>query len=139
MGTAFTGPESHTGRAAGALFNSLSSAALGISKETPGVFVGRTSSGRTLVAEEYTEVVDVGGYKVVRSYGGGVQATTVAPNDPSVGTTPPNPANPTAALQFVRLTGPGAEPYSAWLNRGNETSGAQRSAVEALNAAPVIT
>ena len=76
QGLAYTGSQSSASQVAGAILNEVSSKAIGFSKYTPMVFVGVTSAGRVLVAQEYSEMGDRGNYKEVHVWVPGASAVT---------------------------------------------------------------
>lgn len=101
-GQAHTRPSS----AAGAVLNTMAEHTIGISKYTPIVMVALTTSGRVLVAEEYSEVGTRGHYKTVVILSPGARAVT----GPSAiaefqGTPPKNPYNPQQVLAAAALYG----------------------------------
>jgi len=134
QGLAYTGSSSAAGQVAGAILNEVSAKAIGFSKYTPMVFVGLTSAGRLIVAEEYSEMGDRGNYKEVQNWSSGATAVTGPNAVPGHSGPPPkNPFNPAVQLELAVVSGPDGNHYPAWLSpQSLEVTGQQRSIAKAL-------
>jgi hypothetical protein len=138
QGLAYTGSSTAAGQVAGAILNEVSAKAIGFSKYTPMVFVGLTSAGRVIVAEEYSELGDRGNYKEVRNWSAGATAA-VGPNAMPThsGAPPKNPFNPAVQLELAVVSGPDGNHYPGWLSpQSLEVTGQQRSIASVLPVAP---
>ena len=134
QGLAYTGSQSGASQVTGAILNEVSAKAIGFSKYTPMVFVGVSSAGRVLVAEEYSEMGDRGNYKEAHIWPPGTTAVAGPAAVPGHSGPPPkNPFNPAVQLELVLLTGPDGSKYAAWLSpQSLEVSGQARSIANAL-------
>jgi hypothetical protein len=115
---ALNGTELSSGDRAERLAATVGAAALGMGLEyfRPLVYVGRTSLGRLLVAEEYAEGGDRGNYRQVVVYD---RPRALADAEAYAGrraeAPPANKTNPKAPLVFVELRGADGEPpYALW-------------------------
>jgi hypothetical protein len=134
QGLAYTGSQSGASQVAGALLNEVSSKAIGISKYTPMVFVGLTSAGRVLIAQEYSEMGDRGNYNEVHVWAPGATAVAGPSAVPDHSGPPPkNPFNPAVQLELAMLSGPDGSRFPGWLSpQSLEVTGQTRSIASAL-------
>lgn len=138
QGLTYTGSRGGASQAAGALLNQVSSRAIGVSTYTPQVFVGLTSAGRLLVAQEYSDFGDRGNYNEVHVWSPGATAICGPSAVPDHSGQPPkNPFNPAVQLELALLTGPDGSRFPAWLSpQSLEVTSQQRSIASALPIAP---
>jgi len=139
-GLEFQGAKSATRQLAGAALNSASAAVIGVSTYVPLLQIGLTSTGRVLVAREYSELGQRGNYAQVATFDSGARAVdgaTALPGE-NLGSVPKNPFNPAVSLEFVQLRGGGGESYEAWMSPQGAQMGHPgfRSIVQALGGQP---
>jgi hypothetical protein len=120
VGEEYQGEQSAARQVAGAALNQLSKAAIGVSTYVPQVQVGITSTGRVLVAREYSEMGDRGNFKQIVALGRGTRALDAATARPGEELKPPvaNPTQRQAPPDFVQFLAPSGERYEAWMAAG---------------------
>jgi hypothetical protein len=123
MGQAYTAPKQGAGQIAGDLAVQAALGVIGVSTYTPLVYVGVTTLGRVLVAEEYSDAGSRGHFKVVAAFPPGAELALGAAAAHHPGAPPPNPFNPEAPLELIRLRGADA-PYLAWVTSQGAMIGA---------------
>jgi hypothetical protein len=111
MGTVYTGESSTAGAIAKGLANAVASRAIGVSSYVPTVFVGITTRGRVMVAEEFSEMGQRGNYRIVRRWDyGAIASTTPSPTGAPVKGQDGHP------VILSSLNGPDGQAYHAWLH-----------------------
>lgn len=120
VGEEYQGEQSATQQVAGAALNQLSKVAIGVSTYVPQIRVGITSTGRVLVAREYSQLGDRGNFKQVISLERGTQALDAATARPDEVLKPrlANPMQRQPAPDFVQFLAPNGERYEAWIAAG---------------------
>jgi hypothetical protein len=120
VGEEYQGEQSAAGQVAGAAINQISKAAIGLSTYVPQVQVGVTSTGRVLIAREYSEMGDRGNFKQVAVFGRGTRAVDAATARPGQAMKPPmtNPIQPSVPPDFVQFLGQNGEKYEVWMHAG---------------------
>jgi hypothetical protein len=120
VGEEYQGGQSAASQVAGAALNQLSKAAIGVSTYVPQVQVGVTSTGRVLVAREYSELGDRGNFKQIVALARGTRAVDAATARPGEELKPPmaNPMQRQAPPDFVQFLAPNGERYEAWMAAG---------------------
>ena len=105
--------------------NQLSSAAVGVSTYVPQVRIGLTSSGRVLVAREYSDLGERGDFKQIAAFGPGTRALDAATADPGQELKAPlkNPMGGGQNPEFVQFRSPSGEIYEAWMAGGQVVGG----------------
>ena len=120
VGEEYQGEQSAARQVAGAALNQLSKAAIGVSTYVPQVQVGITSTGRVLVAREYSELGDRGNFKQIVALDRGTRALDAATARPGEQLQPPmaNPLQRQAPPDFAQFLAPNGERYEAWMAGG---------------------
>lgn len=126
QGLAYVAPSVTAGQIAGKLAKEAALGLIGVSKYTPVIYVGLTTHGRVLIAEEYSEGGKRNNFKVVRSYPAGTQVVVGQQAYPQhQGPAPTNSYSMQAPLELVRFIGPpDMEQYLGWVNGAGALSGA---------------
>jgi len=124
QGLAYVAPTSGAGQVASKVAKEVALGAVGISTYTPVVYVGVTTHGRVLVAEEYTDMGKRNNFKVVCALPPGAHVVSGQAAKPDhQGSPPKNPYSMEAPLELVRLIGQDDQ-YLCWTNGAGMMTGA---------------
>lgn len=123
MGQAYTPPKQGTGQIAGDLAKQAALGVIGVSTYTPLIYVGVTTLGRVLVAEEYSDAGSRGHFKVVAAFPAGAELAVGAAAAHDPGAPPQNPFNALAPLELIRLRSAETQ-YLAWVTSQGAMIGA---------------
>jgi hypothetical protein len=123
MGQAYVKSNETAGEIAGGLAKHAALGVIGMSTYTPLVYVGVTTRGRVLVAEEYSDMGTRGSYKVVAAFPPGAQLAVGPAAYPHQGAPPNNPFSASAPFELVRILGADQQ-YLAWLTSEGAMIGA---------------
>jgi hypothetical protein len=123
MGQSYIKPADTAGKVAGSLAKQAALGVIGVSTYTPLVYVGVTSLGRVLVAEEYSDAGSRGNFKVVATFAEGSELSAGAAAYQHQGAPPKNPFSATAPFELIRLSGAEAQ-YLAWVTSEGAMIGA---------------
>lgn len=117
VGEEFRAGGSAGGQLAKAALNQLSAASIGMSTYVPQVRVGLASSGRVLVAREYTELGSRGNFKQIAAFAPGTRA--LGPDVAYPGQRIEAPMSTTTSNpEFVQFRAPSGESYDTWMSGG---------------------
>jgi hypothetical protein len=123
MGQAYIKPKETAGQIAGDLAKQAALGVIGVSTYTPLVYVGVTTLGRVLVAEEHSDAGSRGNFKVVVAFAPGAELAVGAAAYAHPGAPPKNPFNAAAPFELIRLRS-ADEQYLAWVTSQGAMIGA---------------
>lgn len=124
QGLAYVAPTSGVAQAASKLAKEAALGVVGFSAYTPVVYVGVTTHGRVLVAEEYSDMGKRNNFKVVCALPPGAHVLSGPAAKPEhQGSPPNNPYSADAPLELVRLVGQD-DNYLCWVTGAGAMTGA---------------
>src|SRR4051812_8418416 len=124
QGLAYVAPTSTVGQSASKLAKEAALGVVGFSSYTPVVYVGVTTHGRVLLAEEYSDMGKRNNFKVVCALPPGAHVVSGQAAKPEhQGSPPKNPYSMEAPMELVRLIGQDDQ-YLCWVSGAGAMTGA---------------